>query len=148
MRRANRLLVSFLAAALPGALAGCGGTPILANDPLVFPPPATASPAPSRAPDPVPLAFPRDDGPHDRLTEWWYYTGHLQTESGRRFGFEAVIFRAERSSVPTGWVSHLALTDEQGGRFYYAQRTDIGPQVDRSPLGDDGKSTGNPNNAG
>ena len=26
--------------------------------------------------------LPRDDGPHDRLTEWWYYTGHLR--DGRR----------------------------------------------------------------
>jgi predicted secreted hydrolase len=28
------------------------------------------------------------------------------------------------------WASHLAITDETGGRFLYAQRTEIGPQVD------------------
>ena len=118
---------------LVAVVAGCGGGPILANPPLTFPSPAaTAGPTP-RPPDPIPLAFPRDDGPHDRLTEWWYYTGHLQTTSGRRFGFEAVIFRAERSTVPTAWASHLALTDEQNGEFFYAQRSEIGPQVDRSP---------------
>jgi predicted secreted hydrolase len=124
------------------ALAGCAGQPILANDPLVFPAPPSAPPAPPRSPHPVPLRFPRDDGPHDRLTEWWYYTGHLRTESGRRFGFEAVIFRAERSAIPTGWASHLAITDEQGERFYFAQRSEIGPQVDRSPRGEDGSPTG------
>ena len=32
---------------------------------------------PAAAADPQPVVFPRDDGPHDRLTEWWYYTGHL-----------------------------------------------------------------------
>jgi predicted secreted hydrolase len=121
---------------------GCNGAPILANQPLSFPSPqATAEPT-SRPADPIPIAFPRDDGPHDRLTEWWYYTGHLKSSSGRRFGFEAVIFRAERSSVPTAWASHLALTDEQGHRFLYAQRSEVGPQADHSPRGDNGDPTG------
>ena len=44
--------------------------------------------APDRWPaaDPVPIVLPRDDGPHDRLTEWWYYTGHLVggTDDGAR----------------------------------------------------------------
>jgi predicted secreted hydrolase len=121
---------------------GCGGGPILANDPLAFPTPAVASPMPSRLPDPIPIALPRDDGPHDRLTEWWYYTGHLRAADGRRFGFEAVIFRAERGSVPGAWASHLALTDEAGNRFLYAQRSEIGPQVDRSPRDTQGAPTG------
>ena len=80
-----------------------------------------------------PVVLPRDDGPHDRLTEWWYYTGHLRGEDGARFGFEYVVFRAERGGFPVTWASHLALTDETGGRFHYAQRNEIGPQVDRSP---------------
>jgi predicted secreted hydrolase len=111
---------------------GCG-TPILANPPQSFPAPAVAPTPPPQPPDPIPLAFPRDDGPHRRLTEWWYYTGHLRTEDGRRFGFEAVVFRAERSTVPIAWASHLALTDEAGSTFHYAQRSEIGPQVDQSP---------------
>jgi len=136
LRRCGALV---LAAAF---LAACGGGPILANPPLRFPSPeVTPTPVP-RPSDPVALQIPRDDGPHDRLTEWWYYTGHLRTAEGRRFGFEAVVFRAERSSVPTGWASHLALTDEQGGRFYYAQRSEVGPQVDQSPRGADGQPTG------
>ena len=40
------------------------------------------------------------DGPHDRMTEWWYYTGHLHDDEGGRWGFEYVIFRAERGSFP------------------------------------------------
>ena len=52
---------------------------------------------------------------------------------GRRFGFEFVVFRAERGSFPVAWASHLALTDESGDRFLYDQRSEVGPQVDRSP---------------
>ena len=131
-----------LALVLAGALAGCGGSPILANPPLTFPSPEVTATPTSPPPDPIALAFPRDDGPHHRLTEWWYYTGHLRSDRGRRFGFEAVVFRAERSSVPTAWASHLALTDEDGERFLYAQRSEVGPQVDRSPRDAAGEPSG------
>jgi predicted secreted hydrolase len=53
-------------------------------------------------------------------------------DDGRHFGFETVIFRAERGDLPVSWASHLALTDEAGDRFLYAQRSEIGPAVDRS----------------
>jgi predicted secreted hydrolase len=131
-------LVLLVAAAL---VSGCTA-PILANDPIVFPSPLAPSAAPPRAPDPVPISLPRDDGPHDRLTEWWYYTGHLRTSTGRRFGFEAVVFRAERGSVPAAWAAHLALTDEAGVAFRYAQRSEVGPQVDHSPRDAAGAPTG------
>ncbi len=114
------------------ALAGCAGGPILANPPVVRPAPASPTPPPSHPPDPQPIVFPRDDGVHDRLTEWWYVTGHLIASDGRRFGFEDVIFRAERGAFPVSWASHLALTDERGDRFLYAQRSEVGPQVDRA----------------
>ncbi|HEY8799831.1 MAG TPA: MMPL family transporter [Candidatus Limnocylindrales bacterium] len=110
-------------------LAGCGG-PILANAAAPHPPPPPESAAPSVPVDPQPVLLPRDDGPHHRLTEWWYYTGHLRSADGHRFGFEDVVFRAERGSFPITWASHLAITDETGDRFVYAQRTEIGPQVD------------------
>jgi predicted secreted hydrolase len=86
--------------------------------------------------------LPRDDGPHDRLTEWWYYTGHLRAADGSTFGFEDVVFRAERGSFPVTWASHLALTDERGDVFHYAQRTEVGPQVDRSPRDASGTPSG------
>src|SRR6185369_10516523 len=41
-----------------------------------------------------PLTFPADFGAHpDFRTEWWYYTGNLQSSEGRHFGFELTIFR-------------------------------------------------------
>ena len=39
--------------------------------------PLAGTPVASDAP--VPVAFPRDDGPHDAGVEWWYFTGHLFT---------------------------------------------------------------------
>jgi predicted secreted hydrolase len=144
VRRAGPLLaiaVLTSACATPGA-------PILADAPAPRPsiPEATARPSP--VVDPIPIDLPRDDGPHDRLTEWWYYTGHLHPErpdsrlDRTGYGFEFVIFRAERGSFPTTWASHLAITDERGDRFHYAQRLEVGPSVDRSPRDDDGVPTG------
>ena len=118
-------------------VAGCTG-PVLANPVPPQPPIVRPTPVPSRLPDPQPVVLPADDAPHDRLTEWWYYTGHLVASDGARLGFEYVVFRAERGGFPVSWASHLALTDETGHAFHYAQRAEIGPQVDRSPVGDDG----------
>ena len=83
--------------------------------------------------DPQPVVLPADDAPHDRLTEWWYDTGHLRTADGRRYGFEFVIFRAERGGLPGDL--GVAPGDHRRDRraFRFAQRTEIGPQVDRSP---------------
>src|SRR5687768_2505455 len=42
--------------------------------------------------------FPRDHGSHPSYrTEWWYYTGHLRTASGKRYGFEVTFFRVAMS---------------------------------------------------
>ena len=130
MRRdAGRIAsLGILAAVLAAACSG----PILANAPASQPVFPTASPRPSTLPDPQPIVFPGDDGAHHRLTEWWYYTGHLSDDAGGRWGFEFVIFRAERGGFPVAWASHFALTDEVAGTFRYDQRTVVGPQVDRS----------------
>ena len=131
-------------------VAACANGPILANAPAPRPSIAPPTAPPMRAPDPLPIVLPRDDGPHDRLTEWWYYTGHLVNADRQRggdaawatFGFEFVIFRAERGSFPTSWASHLAITDERGRTFRYAQRLEVGEAVDRSPRDDDDTPTG------
>jgi predicted secreted hydrolase len=123
------LLARFIVIAV--VVAACG--PVLANPPAAHP---VVTPAPSGTPrpaDPQPVVLPRDDAPHDRLTEWWYYTGHLVDQTGARWGFEDVIFRAERGGFPVSWASHLALTDEAGQQFHYAQRAEIGPQVNLAP---------------
>ena len=76
---------------------------------------------PSASDAPVPVTFPRDDGPHDVNVEWWYFTGHLFTEEGDRYGFEYVTFRARDGNLE-GYVSHFAITDNPRRQFHYGQR--------------------------
>ena len=108
-------LLALLIAAL--TVSACSG-PILSNSAAPTGAPIVkATPLAPRS-DPQPVTFPRDDAAHDRLTEWWYVTGHLATLDGsREFGYEAVIFRAERGAFPVTWASHIAQTEKQlGGR--------------------------------
>ena len=74
------------------------------------------------------VSLPADDAPHDSLTEWWYYTGHLVTDSGERFGFELVTFQAVRGDLPVAYVGHFAITDHQRRDFQYDQRSARGPR--------------------
>src|SRR5947209_452289 len=75
-------------------------------------PVAPLPPVPRSEATPVPpVEFPRDFAPHDALTEWWYYTGHLYTESGREYGFEFTIFQARRQAAPSGYLAHFAISD-------------------------------------
>jgi len=85
--------------------------------------------------------FPRDHFNHpDFRTEWWYYTGNLHAENGRRYGFELVFFRqGERrgpADNPSAWrvddlyLAHLALTDIDAKRFrYYTRLNRAGPGI-------------------
>ena len=55
----------------------------------------------SRAEGVIPLTFPETFGPHpDFQTEWWYYTGNLDTPEGRHFGYQLTFFR--RAVLPSG----------------------------------------------
>ncbi|MFM9129024.1 MAG: lipocalin family protein [Candidatus Limnocylindrus sp.] len=134
MRRFILLLMSAVLAA------ACSG-PLLANSPAPTGAPfEKATPRPNVV-DPIAVELPRDDAPHDRLTEWWYVTGHLATLDGtREFGYEAVIFRAQRGEFPVTWASHMALTEKprngREGSFTYYERAEIGPQVDVSAESD------------
>jgi predicted secreted hydrolase len=88
-----------------------------------------------RAEGPMPLTFPETRGPHpDYQTEWWYYTGNLETAEGRRFGYQLTFFRralappAERLPRESAWgadqvyMAHFALTDVAGGQHQGFER--------------------------
>ena len=144
-RRAGAALAAVLV--VGACTTGCtAGRPILAHPTAPLPSLAAPTDAPIPVADPVPVVLPRDDGPHDRLSEWWYYTGHLDGVAAdgakHELGFEYVIFRAERGGFPTAWASHLAITDKTGERFLYGQRFEVGEQVDRSPRDGDGTPSG------
>lgn len=86
--------------------------------------PLVGSPPPTRALPPI--RFPRDEAPHRDLTEWWYYTGHLNavTSGGAplRYGFELVFFQSLRSDYPPIYTAHFAISDVTGDQFHYDQR--------------------------
>lgn len=94
----------------------------------------------ARALGPRVFAFPADHGPHPEYrTEWWYYTGNLDTAAGRHFGFQLTFFRtalrARPVARPSAWgatqvyMAHFALTDVGGRRFHAVDR------VSREALG-------------
>src|SRR5436190_2792539 len=72
----------------------------------------SAAPLPAAAPYatavPAPVVLPRDGLPHDALTEWWYFTGHLQSDDQQRYGFEFTIFQVRRQDAPAGYLAHFA----------------------------------------
>ena len=83
------------------------------------------------APPPVshaPVTFPKDEAPHADLTEWWYYTGHLDAADGRQWGFEFVVFQILRGTFPPFYVSHFAVTDKQLRQFRFDERGSRGVQ--------------------
>ncbi|MFN8470831.1 MAG: lipocalin-like domain-containing protein [Anaerolineae bacterium] len=48
----------------------------------------------ARAVAPRQFTFPQDNGPHPEFrTEWWYYTGNLESDTGERLGYELTFFR-------------------------------------------------------
>ncbi|MCA9902422.1 MAG: carotenoid 1,2-hydratase [Anaerolineae bacterium] len=87
----------------------------------------------ARAMDARDWQFPRDFGPHpDYQTEWWYYTGNVATEDGRRFGFQFTIFRrgiapgeaADGSEWRTDqlYMAHFTVGDVAGDHFFHEER--------------------------
>jgi predicted secreted hydrolase len=86
-------------------------------------------------------SFPHDYFNHPNFqTEWWYYTGNLQSSDGHRFGFELTFFRQgisrEATAQKNAWdvhdlyFAHLALSDLTGRHFYHLERTNrAGPGI-------------------
>lgn len=83
--------------------------------------------------EPRAFSFPADHGPHPEFrNEWWYVTGNLESDSGRRFGYELTIFRFSLQPEPvaaaSAWrteqifIGHLAVSDPDGNRFLTDER--------------------------
>lgn len=83
--------------------------------------------APGRA-----FVFPQDHASHpDFKVEWWYYTGNVADTDGRRYGYQLTFFRIgvdREPANPSRWavrdlyMTHLAVTDIDGGTFRFAER--------------------------
>jgi predicted secreted hydrolase len=94
---------------------------------------ATPDPGFARALQPREFSFPADHGAHeDFATEWWYFTGNLHSESGRRFGYQLTLFRIGLKAGPAAgdspwrsqqtYMGHLAVSDVESGRHHSAER--------------------------
>ncbi len=79
------------------------------------------------------LRFPADHYSHpDFKTEWWYYTGHLDTQSGKRFGYQVTFFRfglrdrqTDSKEAPLFhelYMAHFALSDIGAKKFTFRER--------------------------
>ena len=141
MSNAGRLWKITLVAAVLVALAAGGWLFFGANKPvqrtdtsIQFAPTAPVEGQFARAEGQREFSFPLDHGPHpDFQTEWWYYTGNLQTVEGRRFGYELTFFRRaltpqpESAAVGSDWrtsqvyLAHFALSDIETQDFYYQE---------------------------
>ena len=104
-----------LVAAIALLLAGCAQAAMPLPDP--------APPASVDVSELAPIELPRDHRAHQDLSEWWYFTGHLQDGTGAWYGFEFVIFAANRRSLGSTYAAHLAMSQSTPGSFRYAQRT-------------------------
>jgi len=65
------------------------------------------------------INLPKDEAHHSNAMEWWYYNGHLITESGKKYSFHFTTFLL--NNVMTHTVFHGSLTDHQKGEHYTAQ---------------------------
>ena len=78
-----------------------------------------------RAKGPRDWVFPDDYGPHPEFqTEWWYYTGTLQSSDGSQYGYQLTFFRRgltrpqDRDENLSAWrttdvyMAHFALSDQ------------------------------------
>lgn len=87
---------------------------------------------------PCNFIFPLDHGSHEAYrTEWWYYTGNLESPANKRYGFQLTFFRtrmvprAEEKTWPQGrsawrtahlFLAHAALSDLDGKRFFHDEK--------------------------
>jgi predicted secreted hydrolase len=86
---------------------------------------------------PCNFKFPADHGSHPGFrTEWWYYTGNLESNSRQRYGYQLTFFRIQTSPAcrsgewpdrPSAWrthqiyFGHAALSDVAARRHHQSQ---------------------------
>jgi predicted secreted hydrolase len=130
--------ISLLSTTLAILLASCAVAPVAApaQNRLELQPVKADYGAFARATQVREMVWPDDHGPHDDyLLEWWYYTGNVQDESGRPFGYQLTVFR-RAVAPPDGagaslldglgfrqvYFAHFALSDIAEEKHYAFER--------------------------
>jgi len=94
------------------------------------------------------FSFPQDHFSHPEFkTEWWYYSGHLQSlsQDGRSFSYQLTFFRTgltrettlqkSKWSIQNLYFAHLAITDKSKKKFKYLEK------ISRGSLGEAGATS-------
>ncbi len=79
------------------------------------------------------FSFPRDHASHEAFkTEWWYYTGHLKSDDGKKYGYELTFFRSGVSPAQKGegiakehanvYLAHFAVSDISNKKFHFYEK--------------------------
>lgn len=69
-----------------------------------------------------------DHGSHDKLVEWWYFTGDTYTGEGQRFGYEFTIFKTLFFGVET-FTGHIAITDAGNKAHYFQEKIETSSNI-------------------
>ena len=86
---------------------------------------ASCDEPPPASPD-AQVRLPADDAVHASPIEWWYWTGHLQDEAERWYGFQVTFFLMGQG--PTrGSLVNVALTDIEGQTFDHVAKFEFAP---------------------
>jgi len=74
------------------------------------------------------LEFPKDELPHNKTIEWWYFNGHLKDSKGNKYAFMNCLFRADAKKsklpfikrIPYKYVyfTHSIFSDIKRKKFY------------------------------
>lgn len=69
-----------------------------------------------------PVTLPEDDAfiPETDV-QWWYWTGHLETEERRKFGFEVVFFTFDTFFIFQDQLIQAAITDVEDNSFHFKE---------------------------
>ncbi|MCB1926654.1 MAG: carotenoid biosynthesis protein [Rhodocyclaceae bacterium] len=73
-----------------------------------------------------PVVLPSDDAflPSQDV-QWWYWTGHLESEEGRRFGFEVVFFSFDSFAFMRDQLVQVAITDVDDDSFHFSEHLEF-----------------------
>jgi predicted secreted hydrolase len=110
----NRLIILYISLLLCiVTLEACDNTSNKDSFPTIAVKPnaATIGSTPAGSVDGAKIDFPQDEAPHNAITEWWYYTGHLKLSTGRVYGFEYAVFQSSASNLVLGYAAHFAITN-------------------------------------
>jgi len=74
--------------------------------------------------------FPTDHGSHsDYRTEWWYLTGVIQDEEGRRLGLQLALMRLGLAAEPPERDSRWGASEIYAGLFFFHSVIDANNQA-------------------